>query len=446
MKKLIYILGFLPLLAHSQGEVIDKIIGVVGDEIILYSDLKSGILEMTQGKSSSVSPIEECSIVENLMYQKLLLNQSKIDSIEVSDAEVQMQVERRLSYFVQMFGSTEQFEAYYGKTTAQMKSEYFDLIKDQLLVQRMQQEITKDLKVTPSDVLKYFNALPPDSLPLVGEQVRYSQIIIDPAIRESERQRTIQFLDSIRLDIIQGKTSLTLQAAKWSEDPGSRYKGGCYSLQRKGSFVPEYEAAVANTPEGSYSPVFKSDYGYHFVKVLEKRGDFYESCHILMSPKIFEDDLTGAKRKLDSLAMDLNAGRITFRDAATKYSTDKNTANQEGRVADIQTGSKHNVADLNPETNLILSGLAVGEISEPVLIKKSDGSQAYALYKLDDRITAHRATMELDYEIFKFGAEDFDSKKIMDDWVNKKIQSTYISLDEEYSNCDFDFNWLKNKP
>jgi peptidyl-prolyl cis-trans isomerase SurA len=243
-----------------------------------------------------------------------------------------------------------------------------------------------------------------------------------------------------------GKTSMTLQAAKWSEDPGSRYKGGCYPLQRKGSFVPEYEAAVMNTPEGNYSPVFKSDYGYHFVKVVEKRGDFYESCHILMSPKTFEDDLTQAKIKLDSLASDIRAGKITFPQAASRYSTDKNTANQEGRVADIQTGSKHNVANLEPETNLALSALQVGEITEPLLIKKADGSQSYVMYRLDNRIPAHRATMELDFEIFKIGAEDSASQKITDDWVTKKIQGTYVSVDPEFAPCGFDFSWVKNKP
>lgn len=444
MKKLIAILFFIPFLAKAQGELIDKIVAVVGDEIVLHSDIQSTILEASQGKTVNASPAERCSVLENLLYQKLLLNQSRIDSIDVSDAEVQMQVDRRINYFVQMFGSTEQFESYYGKTTAQMKSEYFDLIKDQLLVQRMQSEITKDLKVTPSDVLKYFNSLPADSLPLVGEQIRYSQIVIDPEIRESERQRTILFLDSIRNDIINGRTSMTLQAAKWSEDPGSKYKGGCYPLQRKGSFVPEYEAAVSNTPEGSYSPVFKSDYGYHFVKVVEKRGDFYESCHILMSPKVSEGDLSGAKVKLDSIASALNAGKMTFPQAALKYSTDKSTANQEGRVANIQSGSKHNVADLTPETNLILSGLKVGEISEPVLVKKQDGSQAYVVYRLDERIPAHRATMEQDFEIFKYGAEDDASRKIMDSWVNKKIAATYVSVDPEFATCDFEFNWLKN--
>lgn len=429
----------------SQGELIDKIVGVVGDEIVLHSDIQAAILEGSQGKTAFATPEEKCTIYESLLYQKLLLNQSKIDSIEVQDAEVQQQVERRLSYFIQMFGSPEQFESYYGKTTAQMKEEYFDLIKDQLLVQKMQREITKDVKVTPSDVQRFFKETPVDSLPLVGEQVVYSQIMIDPTIRELERQRTIQFMDSIRTDLINGRTTMTLQAAKWSEDPGSKYKGGCYPLQRKGSFVPEYEAAVFATNEGSFSPVFKSDYGYHFVKVVEKRGDFYESCHVLMSPKVYDEDLADSKVKLDSLSSQLKSGVITFKDAALRYSTDKATRNQEGRVANINSGSRFNVADLDPETNLVLSKLSEGETSEPILIKKMDGSQAYVIYKMDMRIPAHRATMELDYEIFKEGAQAMANQRVVDSWVNKKIENTFISIDPEFANCEYEFNWLKIK-
>lgn len=439
------ILFMLPVLVTAQPELVDKIVAVVGDEAVLHSDIQSALLEANQGKAVNSSFFERCDMLENLMYQKLLLNQSKLDSIEVSDAEVNQQVERRLNYFVSMFGSVEQFEQYYGKTSAQMKSEYFDLIKDQLLVQKMQREITKDVKVTPSDVLRYFQSTPVDSLPLIGEQVLYSQVVIDPVIRESERQRTISFMDSIRLDIANGRTSMTLQAAKWSEDPGSKYKGGCYALQRKGSFVPEYEAAVFNTPEGSYSPVFSSVYGYHFVKVVEKRGDFYEACHVLMSPKVFEEDLSQAKVKLDSLVVQLKAGVITFPDAASRYSTDKDTKNQEGRVASVASGSRHNVADLDPETNLILSKMKPGDVSEPVLIKKQDGSQAYAIYRLDGRIEAHRATLEQDFEIFREGAQAKTSQTVMDNWVNKKLSETFVSVNEEYTTCSFGFKWFSMK-
>jgi peptidyl-prolyl cis-trans isomerase SurA len=447
MRKFLIILLLFPFVVKAQkAEVIDEIIGVIGNEIVLKSDLESGILEASKGVGGATEE-ERCSVLENILYQKLLLHQSRIDSIQVADSDVSIQVNRRLEYFVQMFGSVEEFEKYYGKTTAQLKDEYFDQIKDQLLVQRMQEEVTKGVKVTPSDVLAYYKEVPPDSLPLMGEQIEYSQIVLDPAVRESERQRIIHFLDSVRMDIINGKTSMTLQAAKWSEDPGSKYKGGCYPLQRKGSFVPEYETAVFSTEEGNYTPVFASEYGYHFVKVVERRGDFYESCHILMSPKVSSTDLDNAKILLDEIYAKLLADSISFKAAAVRYSTNKDSKNQEGRVINPGTGStKHDVADLPAEINLILMNLKPGEISEPVLVKNTDGSQAYIIYRLDGRVDAHRANILADYELFKKLTEENAKHKQSDKWINKHIASTYCQINGNYINCDFNFKWIKTHP
>lgn len=432
--------------AQPKLELVDKVIGVVGDEIILFSDLKAQELEMTQGKES-LSAMERCGVYETLLYQKLLLHQSRIDSIEVSQAEVDGQVEQRLNYYIQMFGTAEQFEAYYGKTVAQMKDEYKDLVRDQLLVQKEQQEVTKNVKVTPADVQRFYNQVPKDSLPLIEEQVQYSQIMFDPEIRESERQRVIHFMDSIRKDLISGRTSMTIQAAKWSEDPGSKYKGGCYPLQRKGSFVPEYEAAVFATPEGSYTPVFKSTYGYHFVKVVEKRGDYYESCHVLVAPKIVIEDLDLARLKADSVHTALTKDSLSFEKAAVRYSTDTETKNQEGKVMNMMTGgTRHELGSLTPEVNIVLRDLKPGEISTPTLVTKTDGNQAYVIYKLNSRLNAHRATLESDFEIFKQQAEATAKQKETDKWVSRTLAKTYVKIDSEYASCAFQFPWMKNNP
>jgi peptidyl-prolyl cis-trans isomerase SurA len=444
MKAIAILFVSLSLFSNAQEnlQLIDRIIGVVGDEIILYSDLKSSELEITKGEST-LSRDKECANYENLMYQKLLLHHAKLDSVEVADAEVKAQVERRLDYFVNMFGSVEQFEQYYGKSASQMKDEYFDVIKDQLLVQKEQGEITKNIKVTPADVMSYYNRFPSDSLPLIGEQVQYSQIVIDPEVRESERQHIIQFLDSIRQDIVNGKTSMTLQAARWSEDPGSRYKGGCYPLQSRGVFVPPFEAAVYNTPEGDYSPVFESDFGYHFVKVVEKRGDYYEACHILMTPKVSEADMDKSRNKADSIYQAVRSGALTFKQAALRFSTDKDTRNQEGRVASGSRGFRFDVGELPAELNLVLQSLTDGAVSEPVLTTNPDGSQAYVMYRLDTRHPAHRANMQQDYEIFQAQTEAESKQKEVDNWVKKKLQWTYTLADENYRDCDFQFNWVK---
>lgn len=447
MRILILILFLFPLFSPAQPDnVVDRIIGVVGNEIVLQSDLETAVMEFTKGKGG-MGAAERCGVYENLMYQKLLLNQSKLDSIEVSDGEVQAQVSRRLDYFMSMFGSTEEFEKYYGKTTAQMKDEYFDMIKDQLLVQRVQDKINKNTKVTPADVARVYKSIPQDSLPLIGEQLQYSQILIKPAVRESENNRVIHFLDSIRNNLVNGRSSLTLEAAKWSEDPGSKYKGGCYPMQRKGSFVPEYEAAVFNTPEGNYSAVFSTSYGYHFVKVIEKRGDYYESCHILMSPKVIVEDLSKARTDLEDVRKRLVSDTLHFSVAAARYSTDENTKNQGGKVLNPATGgTKHDVASLTSELNLILMNLKEGEVSDAVLTTMEDGSQAYVIYKLDKRFPAHPANIKEDYEIFKSIAENNAKQIEVDKWVRKTLANTYVSVNEDFNGCDFQFPWNKNKP
>jgi peptidyl-prolyl cis-trans isomerase SurA len=429
----------------QPGKVVDRIIGVVGSEIILQSDLEASVLEMTEGKGSDDAAMR-CSVYENLLYQKLLLNQAKLDSIEVSDGEVQSQVERRIDYFVQMFGSVEEFEKYYGKSQAQLKEEYFDLIKDQLLVQKMQENITNKVKVTPADVLRYYQTVPKDSIPLIGEQVEYSKIEIAPKVRDSEVQRIIHMMDSIRMNLSNGKSSMTLEAAKWSEDPGSKYKGGCYPLQRKGSFVPEYEAAVYNTPEGSYSPVFSSVYGYHFVKVIEKRGEFYESCHILMSPKVKSADLDVARQGLEKVVGSI-CDTLSFSQAALRFSTDEDSKNQGGKVINPSTGgTRHDVSTLTSELNLVFMEMKPGDRSDAILVSAADGKQAYVVYHLDSRLPAHAANMKDDYEIFKQVAEARAKQLETDKWVKKKIAATFIKTDPEYSGCRTQFAWPKNNP
>ncbi len=438
------VLVMLSSFAWAQpGKTIDKIIGGVGAEVVLLSDLENAKFELTQGKSQ-LPPQKECAIFEDLMYQKLLLHQAKVDSVEVTDGEVNAQVEKRITYFVEMLGSVEQFESYYGKPISQLKVDFFDMIRDQLLTQKKQEEITKNVKITPSQVLKYYQSLPEDSLPLIGEQVQYSQIVIAPLIPESENQKVIHFLDSVRNDIASGRTSMTIQARRHSEDPGSKFKGGCYDMIRKGSFVPEYESAVFTTDEGNYSPVFKSTYGYHFVKVVEKRGEYYRACHILMSPKVSDEDFNRCKAQIDSVYNELKAKKISFNAAAARFSTDEETKNQAGKIMNMQTGgTRHDVATLTAELNLTLSKLKEGELSEPQLAKQPNGKDAYVIYQLDARLPAHRANMEQDYELFQAKTESIERQNATDMWVGKALKKNYSFMDEQFKDCTFQFNWNK---
>ncbi len=445
MRILIILLALIPvgIRAQVQGELIDKIIGVVGNEIVLYSDLQNAILEMTQGKTR-VLPEEECAIVEGLMFNKLLLHQSKVDSLEVSDSDVETEMERRLARLVGYFGSIEEFEKYYNKTITQLKAEFREDIRDQLLTQKMQAEITTGVSVTPAQVTEFFNSIPADSLPLIGVQVQYAQLLMKGEIRDAERQRVKHFLDSIRTDIVNGKSTMLLQAAKWSEDPGSRARGGCYDLQSKGTFDPAYEAAVDVTPEGGFSPIFETVFGYHFLKVVEKRGNFYEACHILMAPKVRPDDFEKARLRLDSLRNEINGGRLTFEDAASGFSQDEDSRNQLGMVLNPASGGfKFEASEIPPAVNLVLDKLKPGETSTPVLIELPDGTFAYVVYKLVSRVEAHRANMENDYLIFKNMAQQELEQEKTFKWVKKRLGETYTSVDNKYVGCDFQFPWFK---
>ncbi len=443
MKKFVIVL-FILLSFQSWGQLqtIEKIVAVVGDEVVLLSEIENSLLESSKGKV--ITEEMRCKALENLLYQKLLLHHAKVDSVEVSDGDVNMQVERRIDYFVQMFGSEEAFEKYYGKSIPVLKEEFFDSVKEQLLIEKEQQEVTKNTVTTPADVLKFYKEQPNDSIPLIPEQLSYSQIVFAPKIKEKEVNKVIHFMDSIRNEIMVGRTSMTLQAAKWSEDPGSKYKGGCYPLQRRGTFVPEYEAAVYNTDEGKFTPVFKSDFGYHFVKVIQKRGEFYETCHILMTPKVSELDLDKAHLLADSIYAALKKETLNFHDATVQFSTDEETKNQEGQVMNPQTGGvKHEIGGLDPEISLILSRMKPGEISAPVLSTTVDGVKRYVIYRLDGRINAHKANMDLDYEIFQNAAAANAKKKSTDKWVQNKLKRTYIRIEDEFKNkCSFEFKWI----
>jgi peptidyl-prolyl cis-trans isomerase SurA len=239
---------------------------------------------------------------------------------------------------------------------------------------------------------------------------------------------------------------MAIEASRWSEDPGSRDKGGCYPLQRKGSFVPEYEAAVFSTPEGGYSPVFETSYGYHFVKVIEIRGEYYESCHVLMSPKVSIADLDKARLQLDSVMTILKSDTMTFAKAAQRYSTEEASSNQGGRVMNpYNGGTKHDVASLSAEMNLTLMAMKPGQISDPVLVTADDGHQQYVIYRLDNRIPAHVANIKDDYDIFESVTKQNENQKEVDKWIKRKLAATYIRISDPYQSCAFEFPWLTAK-
>jgi peptidyl-prolyl cis-trans isomerase SurA len=424
-------------------QLLDGIIAVVGDEIILHSEMENRVFqEKLQGKTVTLD--NRCSMLEEMLFEKLLLHNARIDSLVVTDAEVMDEIDRRLAYYINMFGSIEAFEAEYGKSVTQWKDDFGKPIKSQLLAGKMQSSINQEVRATPAEVLEYYENTPVDSLPLIPEEISYSELVIQPQISEIQRQNLRNKVDSIRNLVASGKLSMTLAATRYSEDPGSKYKGGCYTNIGRGQFVPEFEAAVFDTPTGGYSGVFETDFGFHFLRVTEKRGEQFSACHVLMKPKVnpLALELNGAT--IDSVYQDISSGKITFDAAVLQYSTQETSANQRGQIVNARDGgTRFGIDELDPNIYFILDPLEEGGVSEPVQLIDADGNGYWTMLRLDARHIAHRANPQDDYALFQSQVENILRMDAMNEWVSKNISSTYIRIDPTFDDCEFQMNWYE---
>ena len=434
-------LGGFSLFAQQEPELqqLERIVAVVGNEIILQSDIDAQIFQM----EASGMPVQDvCPIVDQLMLQKLLLHQARLDSIMVDDGEVTTQIDRRLEYYIRMFGSVEAFEAEYGKTVAAWKAEFREPMREQIMADRMQAEIEGQVRATPRDIADHFAAIPADSLPLIPEEVRYSRILVEPELTEAQKLETRAFLDSIRSEVVAGRLSLTLAAMRHSEDPGSKYKGGCYEDIRRGAFVPEVEGQVFATPEGAFSPVFESDFGFHFVKTTNIRGEVFSMCHVLMKPTVPDDALEKAAALADSVATLLDVDSLTFEQAVKRFSTEEETRNQDGHITNPRTGGLfHGVDELERTDFFLINELRPGEHSTATAVEGAE-QQAYAIYRLDERKPAHAANPQQDYELFQMQVEANLREAKLNKWVRRRLGETYVRLTPDFAGCDFDRDWL----
>ena len=424
---------------NSEFQLLDGIVAVVGDEIILNSAIEDRALQ-ARIEGGEVDESNKCGFLEELLFEKLLLHNARLDSLEVSDGEVMDEIERRLAYYIKMLGSVESFEAEYGKSVAQWKADFTEPILDQLLAQRMQQTISQEVRATPAEVLEYFEETPVDSLPLIPEELSYSEIVLQPVISDRQKQAVRTTLDSIRNLVATGQLSMTLAATRYSEDPGSKYKGGCYENIARGVFIPEFEAAVFDTPLNGYSPVFESDFGYHFVRVTDKRGEQFSACHVLMKPRV--DPLENQNSKIDSIYASINAGSTTFERDVLSFSTRESSKNSKGQVVNPRDGGlMFGIDELDPNLYFLLEPLEIGEMSSPVQLVDADGDGFWTILRLEDRKAAHRANPKDDYALFQSQIENNMRALDMNEWIDEHISDTFIRLSSEYINCEFNINW-----
>ena len=442
---LLALCGLTHLWAQPSSDAyqrIDGIVAVVGDEIVLSSDVRDRVTQ-AQLEGREVSADNECGLIESILFEKLLLHNARLDSLEVNDAEVMGEIDRRLTYYLQMFGSLEAFEAEYGKSVAEWKAEFQDPVREQILAQKMQAEIDQTVRSTPAEVQDYFDAIPADSLPLIPEELSYSELVMQPEVGEAQKMRTRNTLDSIRTLVSTGKISMTLAATRYSEDPGSKYKGGCYKNIVRGQFVPEFEGAVFETAIGDYSPVFESDFGFHFLRVTDRRGEQYSACHVLMKPTFDPRALEIMAATIDSVSVQLALGETSFDAAVLRHSTREATRNQKGQVVNPRDGgARFGVDELDPNVFFLLQDLQPGDVSAPVQLVDEDNRAYWAMIRLEERFPAHRANPTDDYALFQQQVEADMREEALSKWIDKRIGETFVRVDDPYRDCALDMPWL----
>jgi peptidyl-prolyl cis-trans isomerase SurA len=428
-------------------QVIDEIVAVVGDNIVLRSDLESQRLQALE-QGMSVEDDIYCFIMEELLFQKLLLHQADLDSVEVSEAQIEGEMDRRLRYFVSQLGSEEKLVEFYGKSMIEIKAELHDLLEDQLRAQQVQQSITADVKVTPSDVRTYFEAIPKDSLPLIGAEVEVAQIVRKPVVAQAERDKVILKLNNLKAEIealpqAQQADKFGIKAVLHSMDPGSAKLMGVLGMTPRSSFVPEFSAAAFDLNPGEISQVVETDFGYHIIQMIERRGEEINCRHILIKPKINVAAMTGSQNFLDSIGNLIAIDTIAFETAASKFSDDIDSKNSNGLILNPYSGSSRwNMDEVEPSLFLSIDKMEVGEISKPVYYQTPEGA-AYRLLRLNLRSKPHRANLKDDYQLLQNAALNEKKDEAIAEWIESRISSSYIHIDERYLGCTYDYQWQK---
>lgn len=442
------ILFMLQLGYAQEPQSIDRVIAVVGGNITLQSELETQYIQML---ASGYEPDDNsrCILFEELLYGNLLLHRAKVDSLEVSDGEVEDELNRRLEYFVAQLGSQEKLEEYYEKSILEIKDEFRELIKEQLLSQRMQQEITGDLKVTPAETRAFFNKIPTDSLPYVNTEIELGKITRRPEITKEQKAEAKAKAEELRQRVINGESFRAL-AILYSEDPGSSKNGGDLGFFERGMMVPEFDAVAFRLKEDSVSEVFETDYGFHFMQMMERRGEQVNTRHILIKPKTSLEDLEKARVFLDSVRELIVNEEISFAKAAEKFSDDEESKMNGGMVFNPMTGAPFfdmdQLGSIDQRLVFTIEDMEPGDISQAVKSQSPDGKESYNLYYLKSRTEPHVANMKDDYQRIQQAALAEKKNKAVEKWINEKAAQTYIKIDEAYMDCPFSHRWNKTQP
>lgn len=445
------VLFALAMVAHvatyGQDNVVDEVVWVVGDEAILKSDVEEARLAALQeGRRFDGDPY--CVIPEELAVQKLFLHQAVLDSIEVSESEIIQRVDMMTNEYIQMIGSREKLEEYFNKTSSQIRETLRENARNGLTVQKMQQKLIGDVKVTPAEVRRYFKDLPQDSIPYVPTQVEVQIVTQQPKIPLDEIEDVKRRLRDYTERVNKGEIDFSTLARLYSEDPSSALRGGETGFQGKGYWVPEFTNVAFNLQDSKkISKIVETEFGFHIIQLIEKRGDRINVRHILLKPVVSEKELTAASVKLDSISDDIRASKFTFDEAASVLSHDKDTRNNHGLMPNPRTAtSRFEMQQLPQEISKVIEKLNVGEISKAfTMVNQKDGKEICAVVKLKSRTNGHKATISEDYQNLKDIVVGERRNELIQKWILEKQKHTYVRINENWKKCDFKYpGWLKD--
>lgn len=439
------VLCLLPAMGFGQKEaiLIDRIIAVVGQEAVLHSEFTTRAEQARQ----SGAPLDRdglCGVLEDVLYEKLLIEQGRIDSVVIDEAQVDGELDRRIRYFAGQLGGEGKLEEFYGKTITEIRAEFREQVEDQLMVQNMQQKVTSDIRITPREVQRFFAKIPEDSVPLINAEVEYALVLRIPKASEAEERRVRRRIEEFRESVQKGEKDMCTIATLYSEDPGSAKECGELGMVPLGTMVPEFDAVAMSLKEGEVSQVFKTQYGYHFMQMIERRGEHYNARHVLMRPQVGTAELQSDRFLLDSLAKAIREEKVTFGATALKYSDDEESKGNNGVVIEPSSNSaRWDMGALDQQTFFVLDKLKIGDVSEPQLVVMPDGSKAYRILKLLNRSAPHRANLKDDYRMIQEAAEGEKRAKAVDQWVKDHLDIMHVRLSDDYVTCTFKHDWAK---
>ena len=424
-------------------EIIDQVVAIVGENPILYSEIQGQKLQLLQQGIELEEDID-CYLLDEFMTQQLLIHQAEIDSIEVTEDMVKVELDQRIQYFSAQVGGTEALEEFYGKSIEEIKEEFFEQIEDKMKAQKMQQEVTGGVTASPKEVRNFFYKIPYDSVPFINSKVKISQMIIAPEISYKQKELTKFKLQKIKNRINANEISFSVAAEFYSNDPGSKTNGGNFGWVDRGDFVPEFDAIAYTIPLNTVSDVFESPFGFHILKIEKRRGEQYYGSHILLKNEISEQDLADLKEKCISISSEIKMKKITWEKAIEKNST-KKINGPTGVIFNESTGDMYwDMQNIDKSLFIGINNLEIGEYSEPLYYEDPKGNIGYRILKLEDRTKPHKANLDDDYEYIQKFAVNEKQINQMDKWVSKSAKNTYIKVDDIFRNCSNIKKWNLN--